>query len=113
MEVAIADFEQYLRRWTEAEEKALVPAVLRAQIPGRDSRRELRIEYVQIRELTNFLVRGRANRAQPSELLGYLENLDRRLAAHEKENRSVYYPVAAGSLTEEEWATLEAARPSL
>ena len=48
-----------------------------------------------------------------SVFVGYLENLNRRLSAHENENRSVYYPAAAGSLTEEEWAILEAARPSL
>ena len=113
LDVALFDFEQHLRRWTEAEETALIPAVSRVEIPGRDPRRELRLEYVQLRELTNFISRGRADKAQPSELLGYVENLDRRLTAHERENRSVYYPVAAGSLTEDEWAILEAARPSL
>jgi hypothetical protein len=112
LDVALVDFEQNLRRWTEAEEKALIPAVSRAEIPGRDPRRELRLEYVQIRELTNFIARGRETKAQPSELRGYVENLDRRLGAHERENRSVYFPIAAGSLTEEEWAILEAARPS-
>ena len=113
LDVALFDFEQHLRRWTEAEETALIPAVSRVEIPGRDPRRELHLEYVQLRELTNFISRGRADKAQPSELLGYVENLDRRLTAHERENRSVYYPVAAGSLTEDEWAILEAARPSL
>lgn len=113
LDVALDDFEKNLRRWTEAEEQALIPAVTRASIAGRDPRRELRLEYVQLRELTNFLVRGRADKAQPSELRGYVENLDRRLTAHERENRNVYYPAAAGSLTEEEWAVLEAARPQL
>jgi len=113
VDVALDDFAEHLVRWTEAEEAALVPAVARVAIVGRDPRRELRLEYVQIRELTNFIARGRADKAQPSELLGYVENLDRRLTAHERENRSVYYPVAAGSLTEDEWAVLEAARPSL
>jgi len=113
LDVALLDFEQHLRRWTEAEETALIPAVMRASIPGRDPRRELRLEYVQLRELTNFLVRGRADRAQPSELRGYVENLERRLTAHENGNRDVYYPAAAGSLTEEEWEALEAARPRL
>ena len=113
LDVALFDFERHLRRWTEAEETALIPAVSRVEIPGRDPRRELRLEYVQLRELTNFISRGRADKAQPSELLGYVENLDRRLTSHERENRSVYYPVAAGSLTEDEWAILEAARPSL
>jgi len=113
LDVALVDFEQHLRRWTEAEETALITALSRVEIPGRDPRRELRLEYVQLRELTNFIARGRADKAQPSELVGYLENLNRRLSAHENENRSVYYPAAAGSLTEEEWAILEAARPSL
>jgi hypothetical protein len=113
LDVALGDFEKNLRRWTEAEEKALIPAVSRVEIPGRDPRRELRLEYVQIRELTNFIARGRETKAQPSELVGYVENLNRRLTAHERENRSVYYPAAAGSLTEDEWAILEAARPSL
>jgi hypothetical protein len=113
LDVALDDFEKHLRRWTEAEEQALIPAVSRAGIAGRDPRRELRLEYVQIRELTNFIARARADKTQPSELRGYLENLERRLAAHEKENRSVYYPAAAGSLTEDEWTILEAARPSL
>ena len=113
LDVALVDFEQHLRRWTEAEETALITALSRVEIPGRDPRRELRLEYVQLRELTNFIARGRGDKAQPSELVGYLENLNRRLSAHERENRSVYYPAAARSLTEEEWAILEAARPSL
>lgn len=113
LDVALDDFEKNLRRWTEAEEAALIPAVTRAGIAGRDPRRELRLEYVQIRELTNFIARGRETKAQPSELRGYVENLDRRLAAHERENRDVYYPAAVDHLTEDEWAVLEAARPSL
>ena len=113
LDVALADFERHLVRWTEAEEQALIPAVGRVAISGRDPRRELRLEYVQIRELTHFILRQRADRVRPSDLLGYVENLDRRLTAHERENRSVYYPVAAGSLTEDEWAILEAARPAL
>lgn len=110
LDVALDDFERHLRRWTEAEEKALIPAVTRAAIEGRDPRRELRLEYVQIRELTNFISRGRADKVQPSELLGYLENLNRRLTAHERENSKVYYPVAARALTEEEWGVLEEGR---
>ncbi len=111
LDVALQDFERHLVRWTEAEEQALLPAVARVVIPGRDPRRELRLEYVQIRELTRFLARQREDRIRPSDLLGFLENLDRRLHAHEREMQSVYYPVAAGSLTAEEWSVLEGARP--
>ena len=49
LEIALFDFEQQLRRWTEAEEASLVPAVERAGVPGRDPRRELRLEFVQLR----------------------------------------------------------------
>jgi len=112
MEVAIADFEQHLRDWTEAEEKALMPAVIRAQIHGRDSRRELRIEYVQIRELARYIAQLISEHLPSMNIIGYVENLDRRLHAHESEMEKVYYPAAAALLTDEEWSVLEAARPT-
>ena len=111
IEVALADFERHLRRWTEAEEKAFVPAAVRAEIPGRDARRELRLEYVQIRELTRYLMQEIAEGIRPNTLLGFVENLDRRLHAHEKEMGQVYYPAAASLLTADEWQILEQARP--
>jgi len=43
-EIALDDFEKNFRRWSEAEEKALMPALVRAAISGRDVRRELRLE---------------------------------------------------------------------
>jgi hypothetical protein len=106
--VAIHDFLHHLERWTEAEEQALIPAVVRANIAGRDPRRELRLEYVQIRELTRF-IQGRI--AERGDATGFIENLDRRLHAHEMQNITVYYPSAAATLTEEEWKILETARP--
>ncbi len=111
MEVALADFERHLRRWTEAEEHSLVPALQRAPISGRDPKRELRLEYVQIRELTRFLVQQLGEGVRSSHLAGYVDNLDRRLHAHEKEMGQVYYPAAAPLLTAEEWSALETARP--
>lgn len=111
IEVALVDFERHLRRWTEAEESALIPSLLRADIPGRDARRELRLEYVQIRELTRYLVQQIAEGIRLNQLLGFVDNLDRRLTAHEKEMGQVYYPAAASHLTEEEWQALERARP--
>src|SRR5882762_5429825 len=82
MEVGLHDFETHFERWTEAEEKALMPALVRANIPGRDPRRELRLEYVQIRELTRFILRQIADGIPFRDLAGYVENLDRRLRAH-------------------------------
>jgi len=113
MEVAIVDFERHLRLWTEAEEKALVPTLVRAEIPGRDVRRELRLEYVQIRELTRYIAQQIAEHLPSMNISGYVENLDRRLHAHEKEMAEVYYPAAAALLTDEEWILLDQARPDL
>ncbi len=111
IEVALRDFDRHLRRWTEAEEQALIPAIERARIPGRNAGRELRLEYVQIRELTRFLVQQIDERIRPATLIGYVQNLDRRLRAHEKEMGQVYYPAAETQLTTEEWNVLEMARP--
>ncbi len=111
MDVALVDFERHFRRWTVAEEQALVPALQRAAIPGRDVKRELRLEYVQIRELARFLVQEIGEGIRSSHLTGYVDNLDRRLHAHEKEMAQVYYPAAESNLTAEEWAVLEMARP--
>jgi hypothetical protein len=111
MEVAIADFERHLRSWTEAEEKALLPALVRAQIAGRDVRRELRLEYVQIRELTRYIAQQISEHLPSMNIIGYVENLDRRLHAHEGEMEKLYYPAAAPLLTDDEWSVLEAARP--
>src|SRR5206468_12523366 len=77
----------------------------------RDARRELRLEYVQIRELTRYLMQEIAEGIRPNTLLGFVENLDRRLHAHEKEMGQVYYPAAASLLTADEWQILEQARP--
>lgn len=111
IEVALTDFNEHLRRWTEAEEASLIPAVVRAGVPGRDPRRELRLEFVQIRELTAFILRQIGEGIRPRDLAGYVENLDRRLRAHEQGLQSVYFPAAAAALTADEWSALMAARP--
>ncbi len=109
--VALADFHACLRRWTEAEERALLPAVLRAGLAGRDPRRELSLEWVQLRELTRYLLDQVLGRAPLSDILGLADNLDRRLGAHENEAENVYYPAAARGLTAEEWEILRGAAP--
>ncbi len=110
--VALDDYERHLRRWTEAEQKALIPALTRVPLPGRNVQYELRLEYIQLRELTRFLVQQLQEGIRPSHLLGYTQNLARRLQAHEQQMSEVYYPAAAPELTEEEWTLLDAARPS-
>src|SRR5882724_11216485 len=95
----LADFNQWLCRWSEAQEKAFLPAVVRAGVPGRDPQRELHLEWVQLRELTRFLLTLVADPAKLADTLGIVENLDRRLTAHEKELENVYSPAAARELT--------------
>lgn len=108
----LVDFNEWLVRWSEALEKAFLPAVVRVGVPGRDPKRELHLEWVQLRELTRFLLTLVADPAKLSDTLGIVENLDRRLAAHEKELENVYYPTAAPALTEEEWKTLAESAPT-
>ena len=110
--LGLTDFHSCLRRWTEAEEKALLPALLRTGIPGRDPQRELRLEAVQLRELTRFLLSQVTDRAPLSDILGFADNLERRWSAHESEMERVYYPAAAPALTAEEWSTLADAAPA-
>jgi hypothetical protein len=111
LEIALFDFDRQLRRWTAAEEKALIPALERVGIAGRDPRRELRLEFVQLRELTGMIVTQINSGVRPSHLTGYVENLDRRLRAHEQGLETVYYPCALPVLADEEWSALLSAAP--
>jgi hypothetical protein len=109
--LGLSDFLACLRRWTEAQEVALLPAILRAGIPGRDPRRELRLEWVQLRELTRYLLSQINDRAPMADILGFTENLERRFAAHEADLVSVYFGAAAPLLTAEERKILLDAAP--
>ncbi len=109
--MALADFHEHLRRWSAAEERVLLPALARASFAGRDPQRELKLEYVQIRELTRYLLSQIDERAPMSDVLGLVENLERRLTAHESEMENVYYPTAATLLTPEERRHLSEAAP--
>lgn len=109
--LALADFHESLCRWTAAEERVLMPALARASFSGRDPQRELRLEYVQIRELTRYLLSQIDERAPIADVIGLAENLERRLTAHESEMENVYYPTAATLLTSEERRLLTEAAP--
>jgi hypothetical protein len=50
-------------------------------------------------------------RAPLADVLGLVENLERRLAAHESEMEKVYYPGAAPLLTPDEWRLLRDSAP--
>ena len=109
--VALADFEAALRRWSIAGERVVGAASGRAPIPGPDPSRELRLEYVQLRELARYLLSIVLERKPNADVLGLTENLERRLDAHERDLREVYYPACAPILTPEEWRALADAAP--
>jgi len=111
--LALADFQDWLGRWTAAEESALLPAFLRVPVEGRDARRELRLEFVQMRELTRHVRLQLESGAPMSDVLGLVENLGRRFDAHERGVLDVYYPAAAGALEASELAELEIAARGL
>src|SRR5262249_36338933 len=75
--LALDDFHRHLVRWTRAEEEALLPAILRAGLPGRDPSRELKLQWVQVRELTRYLLEQVDARAPIGDVLGFAENLAR------------------------------------
>jgi hypothetical protein len=109
--LALADFHDWLCRWTAAEERALLPALRRARLSDRDPQRELNLEYVQLRELTRHTREEIEARARMSDVLGLVENLSRRFEAHERGNLAVYFPAAAPLLTPAERRSLEEAAP--
>jgi len=109
--LALRDFEERLRRWTRREEEVLLPILARAPMPGRDPARELRLEYVQLRELTRYLQELVSGNGSIGDVLGLVENLDRRLTAHEREMETVYYPAAAPGLTPEDLRRLRDEAP--
>ena len=53
--LALIDFQRAFSGWSAAQEGALLPALDRAAVDGRDSRRELTLEFVQVRELTRHV----------------------------------------------------------
>lgn len=112
-ELGLRDFEAALRSWTQAEERVLLPVLARVGVPGRDPQRELKLEYVQVRELTRYLLEQVGKGAAIGDILGLVENLERRLTAHEGEMERVYYPAAGPALTESDRRLLAAAAPGL
>jgi hypothetical protein len=109
--MALDDFSRHLKRWTHAEERSLLPAVARSPDAARHAARELRVELVQVRELTRFLLEQVETHSSLADVLGLIENLDRRLAAHEQELLTSYYPAAVSSLSEAEWKDLRESAP--
>jgi hypothetical protein len=109
--MALDDFSRHLRRWTQAEERSLLPALSRSADSPRHAPRELKVELVQVRELTRFLLEQIGSHSPLADVLGLIENLDRRLGAHESQLLSEYFPAGVSSLTDEEWTDLRESAP--
>jgi len=109
--VAILDFHARLREWTAALEVTLLPALVAASSPRRDLQRELSLDFVQLKELTRYLIEQISDRAALSDILGLIQNLDRRLSAHASQMETVYRSAAMSALGQDGWASLEGACP--
>jgi hypothetical protein len=109
--MALSDFHHRLQAWFTAEEATLLPALRRVEVPGRDPQRELRLQHVQLRELTRNIRLQFEQRAPLADILGLVENLARRFDAHEREVLGVYYPAVAPVLSSDDLAALGAAAP--
>ncbi len=109
--VAIVDFHARLGEWTAALESTLLPALVAASTPRRDLQRELTLDFVQLRELTRYLIQQISDRAPLSDILGLIQNLDRRLSAHASQMESVYQGAAVTVLSADAWQSLVRACP--
>ena len=104
--LGLADFQRALDAWTAAQQRSLLPALDRA---ASFARREVTLEFVQLRELTRQLRAQIEGGASMADVLGLAENLSRRFGAHERGMRDVYYPAAAAVLDASERRALEEA----
>ncbi len=94
---AAEEFDRELRRHTQEEEDVLLPPASGhglAPAEGETERerltRELRIEHVQLRELSGILVRRLSEGAASGEARGIVSNLARRWDAHtQREEREL------------------------
>ena len=111
--LGLADFQVALDAWTAAQQRSLLPALDRAAVAGRDGRREITLEFVQLRELTRQLRAQIESGARMADVLGLAENLSRRFAAHEAGVLDVYNPAAVPNLSDAEQRALEDAARGL
>lgn len=86
---AIGEFDETLRRHTEHEEKYLYPPAAEGKLVARADEtegdrlfRELRLEHVQIRELSGMIVRQLAGAGDARAARGLAASLARRWDAH-------------------------------
>ena len=104
--LAVRAFQVALHERTDVERRLLLPLLAQSHVPGRDARREIEVQHAQLSELARHLHARIAGGAAQGVLLGFVENLARRLAAHASELDLVYYPAIAPLLDEKEQRVL-------
>jgi Hemerythrin HHE cation binding domain len=95
---AIREFDATLRRHTEHEEEHVFPAAAGGKLVARAGEsdedhlfRELRLEHVQIRELSGMIVRQLSEAGDAGAVRGLAASLARRWDAHtEREEREAF-----------------------
>jgi hypothetical protein len=96
---AIGDFDAALRRHTELEEEHLFPAAPGEKLSSREESerdrlfRELRLEHVQIRELSGMMVRQLGVSGGAAAARGLAANLARRWDAHTSREEREAFPL--------------------
>lgn len=102
---AIGEFDAALRAHTRLEEERVFPAPPEGKLTARISEsgreqlfRELRLEHVQIRELSGMIVRQLGPEGDPRGVPGLAASLARRWDAHTSKEERDGYPAALGAL---------------
>lgn len=112
---AIRAFDAALRRHTALEEVHLFPRSpgKLAPLPDETDRervfRELRVEHVQLRELSGMIARLAAEEGDPARTRGLAANLARRWDAHTVKEEQEAFPLLEGALDPAGEAAIRAA----
>jgi hypothetical protein len=115
-ERSIRDFDEALRLHTALEEEHVFPAAPEGKLDARAGEserdrlfRELRIEHVQIRELSGMIVRQLGKGGDPGAALSLAGSLARRWDAHTAREESEGHRLSGGSLDPSREAALRKA----
>lgn len=101
---AIEEFDAALRRHTALEEEHLFPLSPGKLAPSPDESerdrlfRELRLEHVQLRELSGMIARLAEEAGDPGRARGLAANLARRWDAHTAKEEQDAFPLLEGAL---------------
>jgi hypothetical protein len=102
---AIGEFDAALRAHTRLEEERVFPGPPERKLTARPDEpererlfRELRLEHVQIRELSGMIVRQLGPGGDPRGVPGLAASLARRWDAHTSREEGDAFPAALGSL---------------